>query len=529
MYFELINLISSLGFKPKISFGTPFSDVSRIEVLRDLITTTLKLPNVYNYLAIVQSSGWGKSKQAIELISRESKYFDSLYFSFLHKKSTGYPSRSNIADFFVSNFCVYNQNIAQLFLCKFFYLVLSKLEKFPKLAELKSSVENDNSVILEAYFASLDKFWGDIVASFATFDHKHPLNLNTYDQWLTLISTLLPTTKTVLFVFDESRCLTTSTHSFIPFRVLRSFLYSLGKSGKLFSIFMDTSSEVCNFLPVYVDNQSAKSNSPMINPAFTYTLCNKFDVDALENILLANFKVDNSFDTYFNDKYIKELFTFGRPLWRCMAGSNKLEEHILFAKKKLLNCSEKNWSIIASDDILSQCIAVLAACVGVNISATSILPSKLVQSHLATLVSVGANRSYLQIKYSEEPIVTEAALRLFYNNPLLCLKQLHISLLNHFADVGKYGELVGRIMIIWAFINARNKIEPINNCQFVSKPVLLKSFLRELTPTFRKEVEKFEINNPGVSWLSGIWEKAYVFPCKFVQVCLCICIIFMLS
>ena len=262
------------------------------------------------YIAISQSSGYGKSRLVKEIVH----HLPTIYFCFREPNSTGFPPGSLPDEWFSP---VFTQAKTSKDLVDY--------AKFVLLTSLKLMLEfnMDNQTLIDSQLSSPNKFHD------ALQENINPVSFSRYD--LLPIAEQIQSFKMkkmefpILFVFDEASFLlhqlehiktTKSDDIQNLFRAFRRALKSLIKDFKLFhlqifGIFLDTSPKISNFAPSEKYDPSSRNSRLELMPA--YYLMNTFDC-----FYKAKFPKEECPLTfsYLLDRFgYESYYLYGRPVW----------------------------------------------------------------------------------------------------------------------------------------------------------------------------------------------------------------------
>ena len=343
--------------------------------------------NVFPYLVLLQSSGWGKTRFTFEYCRDRNVLL--LYLN-LREDESGYPPTSTQTTKILSLMTGASgaEFVKSLVISA---LVLSKSEKW--LASLRRAADEHSLVVF-------NDFWDECVglalhtrtetaaATTSTAAASASTSINSTQPSLSTSSSSSSSNSSasvqILLVIDEARTLlgdnahsSISLNSAIPsrLRVFRNALHELRpalQSEGVVVLLLDTFSKVSNFCPSkQLESSSARSNGlSVLAPYFALG----FDPLRFTELPAGTPALD--FDA---------ILLYGRPLWRatalCQANFKNL---ITFAGRKLLLQTRIQGSSISRHDsaatIYNSCCAVV--CCLLDLEAQSSLSSNLVASHM---------------------------------------------------------------------------------------------------------------------------------------------------
>lgn len=288
------------------------------------------------YFAVVQSSGYGKSRMLLEA---GLKHLNTVYCCVRESSSTGYPkANTTLAAFLESN---KSDDDLQLFLCCC-YFVASGYVKHAAWEQgnlpLSDFWLRDRDKPFEAFWDMVIKAFNDIrKAGIRNYVEMFQRNQERYER---LKKTAEPVggllkgkvLSELVIVIDEARTLLKGESEEISiFRRLRRALRDI-KSKNMVIIFTDTLSSVSNFTPASTFDASYR-------PTYKFLLLPPFyEILTYDELKPPEFTTDfNSFQHYM------DIFGQGRPIWKTLFGregqsaTENLPQLIAFARKKLAN------------------------------------------------------------------------------------------------------------------------------------------------------------------------------------------------
>ena len=319
-----------------------------------------------SYTSIVQSSGWGKSRAAIEFCQRFK--IPCLYLCLRHSNQTGFPQRSQHASTILENLRKIKDYAQTLFrnatYCAF-------TDAFMEKSENLVSWHNCDDFWQVVLGMGKQKLSDDQIAKFIVSQKaKHGIQ-----------SVDCPVN--ALFVFDEARELlpdqnsSTSDPQSNLFLTTRRAIHELRPSMiefKLFVVYLDTHSKLANFSPSkHADSSSARLQG--------YELQNPF-------IAISNHPWLFSVDRKLNPDHPYDPRFFGRPLWKSTLEAKYPIAHILsFAVVKLI-CSSEPFSALHLYNRYNASLAVVCCCLGMSVVPSSEKSSVLVASHMVRVLFI---------------------------------------------------------------------------------------------------------------------------------------------
>ncbi|CAI2184878.1 8137_t:CDS:2, partial [Funneliformis geosporum] len=425
----------------KMTFQDPGSYVG---YLHEEIQFGIKNANAYyNYIALIQSSGYGKSR-AVRELSKLNYWI--LLFCFRSNESSGFPPKTPKS----------NEFLKELHEC-----------------ENADDAEKDNS----------KKFWDEVGKA---KDNLFGENCNTLIATTRKCCADLDSGK-ILCMFDEdSWLLDPSTVSYddrnnFPYRGCRRALFRIGAC--IFGIMTDTNSSIGNLVPKESDDKSTRKVGDDVK-----TLLGPFIHIASTDIYSDKTKLPQEVDS-LREMMGFDLCLYRRPLWMAnLVATGDINGTISLARNKLTG------SILPSmlgnnNNYEEKCIIALShfgCTVGLYICPRAKLPSQLACNHMATITYANENGTEVLIYYPSEPILAEAVLVTLQND---YYRKAAITVLNNtismggIVNSGDQGELGMRIILLTAWIRC---IKKRGSSLFFSCRVPVKDFMEALFPRFEK-------------------------------------------
>jgi len=376
-----------------------------------------------NYSFVTQSSGYGKSR----LLEQLYQNFNTAYMCLRPSLSNGYPRRTNEIFVFLDDLRDKSSAAAEAELTTFLRLILLKYQEFLLQSHGKDTLD------VRRDLASSDtevfhSFWNSVVA------RKNEEKLSGFPSEI------------LVLVIDEARFLSEMTVGGTNvFRLLRKAAREL--RTHLFILCVDTLPEASVFLPMTNMDLSFRPEEQSLQLHPPLWLIDSVDI-------LSEDVVEFSSNLDAGSQELYRLFSLGRPLWAShLLNDTGTGEILSFAKQKLSMLKEyKNW--MHSDREGLTAIACLASTVGLLVHPSTALARQLISSRMATLIAVNPSRSALLIDYISEPVLSEAALGLLWENSL----QGWSRALEHLVEATRFGsideggtdELMARIFLtLW--------------------------------------------------------------------------------
>ena len=404
----------------KIGFDSKFYLKDQIKILMDKYNPI----DYYGpFTTLCQASGFGKSRASYNLVD-EGMYV--VYCCLRPESSSGYPKRSCLADFLLSNA---TEDIITIKYIKYFNTFIDLL--------------NEKRLEPREFFDKFNQEKNDFVKNLVLdkkCDEKDELSTYNDDRQL-------------VFVFDEaSSLLEYRDQQRSNFFIMRSLIPKLKKN--IFVLFLDTFSTLSEFMP-------SKTSDPSLR---VYTG---------EKIVFQPIYLLPNLDVFAKSaKNISETITFdyisyfGRVLW----GSWIYTRNNSHEKFKSIDYSEL-YSATASkliggenlNKILSvaDCLAILSSRIGIVKPKLISTCQELVAKNMAVCTFVDTNTGRFEIDYPSEPILAEAAAFLMHksNNLNLILEKLRLTIESSLISRGEKGEMIGKIILIIAKDKAHNSCQ----------------------------------------------------------------------
>ena len=417
----------------------------------------------HNYLAVVQGSGWGKTRGVVETCGEFM--IPSVYICLRESGSSGYPRRG---EYVTAILDVLKNGKPDVFYGAMARVVEMRLLQYQAGG---GSLSGSSNGALSWPFGLTDTnaiddqgFWKHVFAVYKKdAGSESPIDLQpdglaALDNAACAIRTLTGKSFTasnirLLIIWDESRSLVKERtehghekYQLTLFRELRRVLWSPKFFSGCVSVFLDTSSRVSHFLPQIADDASSRELRLKLQPPIIHfvqppdswpVVSQHASASAAASVVVA--------DGIDPDQRRLRLFFRGRPLWShlCKGGSS-VDDVVALARSKFGQCSDNPFHNT------SRAVAIVSAVAQMDIQPMSQLAPRLVSSNLGTLLAVNQQRSGLVVAYPSEPVVAKAALRLLQEGTLsivqLVTRSLQQGLLS--TTAGASGELVARLVLL---------------------------------------------------------------------------------
>ncbi|CAG8465118.1 178_t:CDS:10 [Funneliformis mosseae] len=459
----------------KIEFHEPAKFLTGlIDRLKEVASDSVS----YNYLAVVQSSGYGKTRSICEL---SSKGIPLIYVCFRSKGSTGYPPATPMSDIMLKELkAAEDINTAHAAAGQWIRAMMKtyyEMDLFSKPAGLLSKKESEAA------------FWNKVS------DSKKWIVENKISGEKFGLST---SKQKIHIFFDEASSLfnkdkTNYGETNIPFRAVRRAL----RDNRLYvvGILTDTNSSVVNLAPWKEMGPSARDYNLETHKPFIYIAT----TDCLRNVNgIPQIEHSEGYD----------IIRFGRPLWSSYwlaapDDTDKFDSAVRLAIHKLLGGASA-WSQI--EDYRLKRTAALA-----------LRASDLVKAHMGTLVAIDKERKRLLVTYPFEPVLSEAALEVLSeeNSEVEILRELDGAFQSGgILEAGCQGELVARLLVLsaWRRLICHKRCE-VRVSFSIRQPVL--DFLDELIVKFpRKKCLQLDGFRIGFSHFISLTYKPDKETCK---------------
>ncbi|MCO5596518.1 hypothetical protein L7F22_050581 [Adiantum nelumboides] len=474
------------------AFRLEFQNSDKVSIMHQALTCIMQKSGYAPSAGLFQSSGWGKSRLVCELWKKDVWV---VYCSFA--AGSGYPKKSWIADWFFQQATEHlgiSDSLEGQIMCMWFTVAYFSACIRMLVAGVKEKSWNYEKFLLETREGSeywqavqeetnkrLKDFLGGGVMTQSQGSKE--LTWTTWEQeakikflkFLPKDFIMVDNKKLgVLFVFDEARHLVKNKQHLNCFLPIRRATRATAQIG-VAVLFMDTSSEITNFsAPDWSDpsDRIATGKAYMLAPP----IWGPFSADISEKDSLQLLSTRTCKDIARRHCAVK----YGRPLWWATFRSaldalspgeentellmeNAFEVTYSLARDKLLGGAGK-WDkvFVKGEDLTEEAaVSLLGAAIGVDVDPRSKLVSKLVASHLLSVLSVSPTRELVWTVWSTEPLVSMAAAEACKRlNESGRSRQLYSSLVDGLAagwiDTGFTGELVAKIILL----HAKSKGEP---------------------------------------------------------------------
>ncbi|GMF22544.1 unnamed protein product [Phytophthora fragariaefolia] len=410
-------------------------------------------PTVYiaPYVAITQSSGFGKSRVVCELARKcTTDATNAMRLLYISARtiagSTGFP----VATPELYKFLFESVTVAK---------IASRLcWAFDYACERWRTVQNE---WLEVFSAEGDRVDKELASNLKNW--KPP----------TKVLSQAPGSPVLVVVLDEARSLLAKHDAAGTsyFRLLRRALTEAnnnlrkGSPGLIFAVLVDTNSQVHDFVPPSVLDDSSRKDHRNLRLFPPFVLTHTMDVffkKPVSPLLNDPFSYKDCVLEIDREKIRMMLLSFGRPLWHkhytSITGSDPLTPCLVLGGSKLLRGLNPSELTSYNNDTLHGVAAVMCR-LGLRPQASSPLASQLVASFMAVLHAVKYTYDAHISGYVSEPFLAFAATHVWYEEypkslTEHMLPQLRELLMQGIIDVGYVGEMVARLFLLLAMDTA---------------------------------------------------------------------------
>ncbi|CAG8589603.1 11970_t:CDS:10 [Ambispora leptoticha] len=455
-----------------ISFRDP---VGYLRALCQRIRQVADTDDHFNYLTIIQSSGYGKTRAGCELAAE----FPFVYVCFRENGSTGYPPATPRSMDMLRNIKeARNIDEAEVEAVGWIRSIIStfheKREEFCK----KEPQERYQQALLKDQQQAID-FWNAVDANRENEEMPQ-------------------TSKKIILFIDEASALLskkknqeTVTEKNQAFRAVRRAL--LKYKAYITGLLTDTNSSVANLAPQI---EHARGSNRKVHKPFIYLAtmdCLSTDISLNEN--------GSGHD----------IIRFGKPLWGSRwqsaesweTSQEKFNNIIQFAKFKLRGGTNQ-WD--QNTEIKRKVSLAVIACIAtLYISPISSLAPDLVKSHMATLIHIDDDRKKHLITYPSESVLAEAALEVLSENGVELGVLMELDAVNKSSgilDAGSQGELVV------SFSVRRSVLKFLEELFELKLPKERFSYLKDFEVGFTHFIGLTE--KPNISILKSIWDRRVI-------------------
>ncbi|KAI5066408.1 hypothetical protein GOP47_0019032 [Adiantum capillus-veneris] len=406
-------------------------------------------------VALVQSSGWGKSRLMCQLWR---KGFYVFYLSCMAEKQTGFPRRTGkLADIMQSpkpSGATFVALVASVI------AVLNKHARNMTCEQWIQAQEKDDAIQQEVL-----NVYNQKLPTITQYDNLERSKAEAQFE-LCFKEEIDQCKVKLLLCIDEAGELGDN------FATFRRSLRSIPQGKSFFTVVLGTDRKVADQAAAAED---ASARVRLANPYHVYHplyLIGKSDIFATP-------ATDSGSEAEISTA-AKDVIRYGRPLWAAYYDSveetNKLEATIQFAKMKLLgrniDTTEGGW---VTRDIA---VAVFASLVGVQVVAWGSLLQQLVAKHMRTIVNISKDRRRVYTAAAAELVLAAAAAKLLHAHNDAFLGDFLTKMIEVFEDglvlEGVRGEVVARIIILLAMHECTqegNYIQPVTLATFLKTMV----------------------------------------------------------
>ena len=277
---------------------------------------------------------------------------------------------------------------------------------------------------------------------------------------------------------------------------------------QFFGIVTDTTSRVSHLSPSKFWDQSLRSSKrggnlfPPLWEISTFDTLAVEDLYRQERLPVHNQTLDN--------KYHRDLFSFGRPLWGTMLRNERITvddvRKLVRQKMSDFNLPEGNKQPVPTEKDFVRSLALLSYRSMFFINLQS-LAEHLSANYFHFIADISDDRTLVRTIQPSEPILSWIAAQEMYDP-----KQRYAvvqAMLYHtqrgFIDVGNVGEMTASMILLFAFDNAHGAGLP--------RPIPLSAFLKSLVPQVCDEIQSRCNDN---SELNEVWNGSVYFN-SFVE------------
>jgi hypothetical protein len=360
------------------------------------------------YIALCQSSGYGKSKLLTEL-GRSGKYH-VFYVCFRKAGPGGIPTATPHVQELCTSPDFSTAAHFEAFLCSCVEVAHTRAYSAVDLISLGASKDGGSG------------FWGDVMHLAHDFVRRNDMHLScTFLEDCRRLNRD-GSSNGVLFVFDEARQLlvrevtTAEKVKQNPFLLLREALRNLACVGTnllpYFAVFADTTSRITNFAPVLQNDPSSRSveSNQLCQPCFVVETLGQVKTEMHRSGEVVHVSISGNRYSY----NLARLVTWSRPMYVMEWEKPEKNETAItvwqnirrFAITKLFNGKKadmKNMSEVG----ISEAIAIVAC--RINFIPLKCDREELVSSHMGTLLGLSDERDDILVEYVAEPVMGEAA------------------------------------------------------------------------------------------------------------------------
>lgn len=406
-----------LNRNQKIGFDSKFYLNDQIKILMDKFNPI----DYYGpFTTVCQASGFGKSRACYSLVDVG---FYVVYCCLRLESSSGYPKRSCLADFLLSN--TTEQAIT-----------IRYKKYFNTFIDLLNENRLDPSEFFKKFNQENNSFVKNLVEE-KKCDKNDELSLYKGDRQL-------------VFVFDEASSLLESREQHKSnFFILRSLITNLKKN--IFVLFLDTFSSLSEFMPNKRSDPSLRVYSGKKKVFEPIYLLPNWDV------FLKSAKNISETVSY------EYICNFGRVLWGSWVYTrNNSNEKFKSIDYSVLYSAAAS-KLVAGEDLnkilsVADCLAILSSRIGIIKPKLVSTCQELVAKNMAVCTFVDTETGRFEIDYPSEPILAEAAAYLMHksDNLNLIIENLRQTVESSLISQGDKGETIAKLILIIAKDKAHN-------------------------------------------------------------------------
>ena len=385
------------------------------EMVLSAITDT---PTHWNFLPVVQSSGYGKTRMLLELGQTSTSFFAS-YWCLRDPQRDGSPPTTRDVYSYLLDLSQRSAEVVNLQLRLLFAAAVERVGTWPATTPADFWQRNRDKYLT----GQLDELWNEVLTQAKRRLYVGQASTSSMES----VPPARGATKPLVLMIDDARWLLSRK---IGDRSMFRFVRGAARFTLGFAlIFVDTVSKLSKPVPAAVNHPTSRiaDAEKLGKLEVREPLIAVCAIDLDKNLPIASSgKLD-----------IDRALKLGRPLWRIYSLPDRVYRAIL----KLGGLRE-----IGTDTL--PAIALLATRVTSIRPHTGKTAAELVASHMATCVGISADRSCVSAVYLSEPVLAEAAGTSWYQAGRLlpALRAFRSALQQGLATSGVAGEQVFPIM-----------------------------------------------------------------------------------
>ncbi|RLN95627.1 hypothetical protein BBJ28_00020449, partial [Nothophytophthora sp. Chile5] len=505
-------------------------------------------------VAVVQSSGFGKSRLLLQLAQETIKHDEwnmrVLYTCARFGKSTGYPAATVILRDWL-----FKRNQSE-------FVLRDRLVAAYHYAQENWATVGDEWLELFTHSEADETVQTKLEDAEAALQSKSAESTKkTSTDKATQESSQTPGRVLILAV-DSARALLTQEHcNSNCIRLLRNALVRANKrirksqrAGGIFAVLVDMNPKVSGPMPPLRSWSSAGNEKTLFPP---FVLTHTMDVYWRHRVALAKVDEVTAYKALVTQDNEEEawnaLVSMGRPMW-----ASTVQTHITKHQYKdqchdvaLISEAAKCVVNLAGNKLLVGCsphiatnfnektmfgVASMLCRLGLRPRSTLALASWVVAEFMATLAYVSHENDRHLCVYASDPVLAMGATRVWYALPSalpkFILPQFETLLLNEMLDVGDVAEVVARIVLLLVMdtcVVVKTGIGSHSGCRFRGQFVSVRSFMEALggaqppvmtskqTPASDETEEASAATVEALKAWQSQWEQWQLGFCHFVQ------------